>query len=52
MSSEVDDALTQVGGAPSRDPFTNVSKPHLLLGCLLAVHLAMRILPNRTTHPL
>ena len=24
-------------------PFTNVSKPHLLLGCLLAVHLAMRI---------
>ncbi len=33
-------------------PFTNVSKPHLLLGYLLAVHLAMRILPNRTTHPL
>ena len=29
------------GAAPS--PFTNVSKPHLLLGCLLAVHLAMRI---------
>lgn len=23
--------------------FTNVSKSHLLLGCLLAVHLAMRI---------
>ena len=31
------------GGAPSRGPFTNVSKPHLLLGYLLAVHLAMRI---------
>ena len=41
-----------IGGAPDRGPFTNVSKPHLLLGCLLAVHLAMRILPNRTTHPL
>ena len=29
------------GAAPG--PFTNVSKPHLLLGCLLVVHLAMRI---------
>ena len=29
------------GAAPG--PFTNVSKPHLLLGCLLAMHLAMRI---------
>ena len=29
------------GTAPG--PFTNVSKPHLLQGCLLAVHLAMRI---------